>query len=136
MGKLWGSNEVKVDLASYVQYVRGLKKIGKTTLFKELIEKLYEKDMNKGLLISLGDEDGYKALNGLVVAVASSWSDFVELVDELVENPEDNEFKIIALDTVDELFALATEEVFRLHKKKKGEPCESLNSALGGLRFS
>lgn len=129
---LWKSNEVKVDLASYMHYIRGVKKVGKTTLYNDLIKKLYNGNMSKGLLISLGDEDGYKALNGLVVAVAPTWTDFIEIVDELVENPEGNDFEFIALDTADELFNLAIEEVFRLHKKKKGEPCESLNSALGG----
>lgn len=131
MSKLWKKNEVKVDITSYMQYIRGIKKVGKSTLFKELIEELYN-DMNKGLLISLGDEDGYKALNGLIVAKASTWLEFEELVDELVENPQDNEFTFLALDTVDELFQLATEEVFRLHKKKYNEVCESLNSALKG----
>lgn len=129
---LWSTNEVKVDIASYMHYVRGLKKVGKSTLFKELIKKIGNGNMNKGLLISLGDEDGYKALNGLVVAKAPTWSDFVEIVEELVENPKENEFTFIALDTVDELFQIATEEVFRLHKKKYNEVCESLNSALKG----
>lgn len=129
---LWETNEVKVDVASYMHYIRGVKKVGKTTLFKELIEKIGNGDMSKGLLISLGDEDGYKALNGLVVAKAATWDKFVELVDELVENPQGNNFTFIGLDTIDELFQLATEEVFRLHKKKYNEVCESLNSALKG----
>ena len=129
---LWKKNEVKVDIASYMHYIRGVKKVGKTTLFRDLVSHISNGEMDKGLLISLGDEDGYKALDGLMVATASDWSEFVEIVDELVENPEENEFKFIALDTVDELFNIATEEVFRIHKRKKGEVCESLNSALGG----
>lgn len=132
MANLWEKNEVKVDIASYMHYVRGQKKVGKTTLFKDLLEYIGKGDMNKGLLISLGDEDGYKALDGLVVAKASDWNELVEIVDELVENPDDNDFTFIALDTVDELFNIAIEEVFRIHKRKKGEVCESLNSALGG----
>ena len=133
---LWKKNEVKVDIASYMHYIRGVKKVGKTTLFRDLVSHISNGEMDKGLLISLGDEDGYKALDGLMVATASDWSEFVEIVDELVENPEENEFKFIALDTVDELFNIATEEVFRIHKRKKGEVCESLNSALGGLILS
>ena len=132
MSKLWKKNEVKVDIASYFTYVRGQKKIGKSTLFKDLVNYIGKGDMNKGLLISCGDENGYKALNGLMVAVASDWSEFVELVDELVENPEDNDFKYIAIDTVDELINIAIKEVFRLHKRQYGEVCESLNSALKG----
>ncbi len=129
---LWKKNEVKVDIASYMHYIRGQKKVGKTTLFSELVKYIGNGNMEKGLLISLGDEDGYKALDGLVVATARTWSEFVEIVDELVENPNDNDFKFVALDTVDELFNIGVEEVFRLHKKKYNEKCESLNSALGG----
>lgn len=132
MGKLWTKNEVKVDIASYMHYIRGQKKVGKTTLFNDLVSYIGKGDMENGLLISVGDEQGYKTLDGLIVANAKSWDDFVEIVDELVENPTENDFKFIAIDTVDELFHIATEEVFRIHKKKKGEKCESLNSALGG----
>lgn len=129
---LWGANEVKVDLASYMHYIRGVKKVGKTTLFYELINKLFKGDMNKGLLISTGDEDGYKTLDGLVVARASNWTELTEIIDELVENKEDNDFKFIAIDTVDELFNIGVSEVLRLHKKKYNEKCETLNAALGG----
>lgn len=129
---LWNTNTVKVDIASYMHYIRGQKKVGKTTLFNDLVDYIGKGNMNKGLLISLGDELGFKALDGLVVATASNWKEFTEIVEELVDNPKGNEFEFIALDTVDELFHIATEEVFNLHKKKKGEVCDSLNSALGG----
>lgn len=129
---LWKQNVVKVDLASYMHYIRGVKKVGKTTLFRDLIHTLYDGNMYRGLLISLGDEDGYKALDGLVVATAENWAEFIEIVDELVYNKDENEFKFIALDTVDELFNIAIDEVLRLHKKEYGQPAKSLNAAFGG----
>lgn len=132
MSKLWGKNEVKVDIASYMHYIRGQKKVGKTTLFNDLVDYIGKGDMSKGLLISIGDEDGYKALDGLMVAKAKTWADLIEIKDELVENHKDNDFTFIAIDTVDEIFNIATDEVFRLHKKQKGQKCESLNAALGG----
>ncbi|WP_025909314.1 AAA family ATPase [Priestia flexa] len=130
--KLWKTNEVKVDIASYMHYIRGVKKVGKTTLFNDLVDKISGGDMSQGLLISLGDEDGYKALNGLMVATAKNWAELNEIINELVNNKKDNDFKFIGLDTVDELFNIGVEEVLRLHKKKYNEKCETLNSAFGG----
>lgn len=130
--KLWGKNKVKVDLASYMHYIRGVKKVGKTTLFYDIIKTMFDGDMEKGLLISLGDEDGYKTLDDLVVAQAETWRELSEIVNELVANKKDNDFEFIALDTVDELFNIGAAEVMRLSKKKTGKVCDTLNSAFGG----
>ena len=127
---MFKTNKVKCDIGSYIHYWRGVKKVGKTTLFYELVKKQFG-DLNKGLLISIGDEIGYQALDGLVYAECPTWADLIEVVDELVENKEDNEFEIVALDTVDEMIKLAQEEVKRLHKKAKGQAAE-FNACFGG----
>ena len=124
------TNTVKCDIGSYIHYWRGIKKSGKTTLFYELVKKQYG-DLNKGLLIAIGNEIGYQALDGLVYAETPTWADLMEVVDDLVENKTDNEFEIIGLDTADELIKLAKQEVIRLHKKKTGNVVE-FNAALGG----
>ena len=123
-------NTVKCDIGSYIHYWRGIKKSGKTTLFYELVKKQYG-DLNKGLLIAIGNEIGYQALDGLVYAETPTWADLMEVVDDLVENKADNDFKIVGLDTADELIKLAKQEVIRLHKKKTGNVVE-FNAALGG----
>ena len=127
---LFKTNQVKCDIGSYIHYWRGVKKSGKTTLFYDLVQEQYG-DLNKGLLIAVGDEIGYQALDGLVYTEAPTWSDLIEIIDELVENKSDNEFEIVALDTVDEMIKLAQEEVKRLHKKAKGQPAE-FNACFGG----
>lgn len=129
---LWGKNIVKVDLASYFHYWRGIPKVGKTTMFYDLINELYDGDFSNGLLISIGKEMGHKALDGLYVAETPEWADFVEVVDELVENKNNNNFKFIGLDTVDELFSIGTDEVLRLHTIKYQKKAESINGAFGG----
>lgn len=55
----------------------------------------------------------------------------MEVVDELVENKEDNNFKLIGFDTVDELVSMAQREVIRLDFRKSGERKE-FNACLGG----
>ena len=127
---MFKTNKVKCDIGSYIHYWRGIKKVGKTTLFYNLVKEQYG-DLNKGLLISLGDEIGYNALDGLVYVQVPTWGDLLEVVDELVENKTDNEFEVVALDTVDEMIKLAKEEVKRLHKKAKGTAAE-FNACFGG----
>ena len=127
---MFKTNTVKLDIGSYIHYWRGIKKVGKTTLFYDLIQEQYG-DLNKGLLIAIGDEIGYNALDGLVYAEAQTWSDLVKIVDELEENKSENEFKLVGLDTADEMIKLAKEEVKRLHKKAKGVSVE-FNACFGG----
>lgn len=130
MGITFKKNEVKCDIGSYIHYWRGVKKSGKTTLFYDLVKEQY-KDLNKGLLIAVGDEIGYQALDGLIYVEAPTWADLIEVIDTLVEEKDDNEFEVVALDTVDEMIKLAQEEVKRLHKKQKGQAAE-FNACFGG----
>ena len=127
---LWKKNEVSVDIAHYRHYWRAPKKWGKTTLFANLIKELYG-DMDKGLLISCGNERGYSALDSLVYVDCPEWATLMEVVDELIENKEDNSFAIVGFDTVDELVAMAQREVIRLEYRKSGERKE-FNACLGG----
>lgn len=130
MARQYKTNEVKVDLASYRHYWRGVKKAGKTTLFYQLMMKLYG-DPSYGLELSIGNERGYKALDGMVYDEAPDWATLMEIVDDLIENKADNNFKFICFDTVDELVEIAKKEVVRLDYRKTGERHE-FNACLGG----
>lgn len=123
-------NKVKCDIGSYVHYWRGTKKSGKSRLFYDLLLAQYG-DLKKGLLLAIGNEIGYKAMDGIYAYETPTWGDLEEIVDDLVENKADHEFEIIAIDTVDELIKLAVEEVKRLHRKAKGTSVE-FNACFGG----
>ena len=130
MAREYKTNEVKVDLASYRHYWRGVKKAGKTTLFYQLMMKLYG-DPSYGLELSVGNERGYKALDGMVYDEAPDWGTLMEIAEDLIENKADNNFKFICFDTVDELVEIAKKEVVRLDYKKTGERHE-FNACFGG----
>lgn len=131
MARQYKTNEVKVDLASYRHYWRGVQKSGKTTLFYQLMMKLYG-DPSYGLELSIGNERGYKAIDGMVYDEAPTWSELMEIVDDLVENKDDNNFKFICFDTVDELIELAKKEVVRLDYRDSGEK-RKFNACFGGF---
>ena len=124
-------NEPKVALESFRHYLRGTKKVGKSSLFRDLIIEYYG-DPKYGLMIAPGNETGFKALDNLYAVEAPTWEDFCDVVDDLVLNKDDNEFKIVAIDTVDELIAIAEEKVLKIHYQRKGEKATSINGALGG----
>lgn len=130
MAVSYKKNKVKCDIGSYIHYWRGIKKVGKTTLFYNLVKEQY-KDLDKGLLISIGDEIGFNALDDLNYVETPTWSDLEEVVEDLVENKADNVFEIVGLDTADEMIKLAKEEVKRLHRKAKGTTVE-FNACFGG----
>lgn len=130
MAREYKTNEVKVDLASYRHYWRGQKKAGKTTLFYQLMVALYG-DPSFGLELSIGNERGYKAIDGMVYDEAPDWPTLVEIAEDLIENKEDNHFKFICFDTVDELVEIAKKEVVRLDFRKTGERHE-FNACFGG----
>lgn len=125
-------NKVKIDLENFRFYIRGLPKIGKTSFFRDFILENYG-DAKYGLLISLGQENGFKALSNITAVQAVDWNEFTEVVDDLVENKSDNEFKFVCLDTVDRVFEIAEDKVLAIHRSQKGEAAFSIDAALGGF---
>ena len=136
-------NKVKVDLGSYPYYViMGVRKVGKTTLFKDLVDYLYPNNPEKGLLISCGNEDGYKALHNLSYEPARTWDmvedengdrGFIQICDELISlRGTSEQVDMVAIDTLDELVEIATQQVFEEHRSEKMKYPKSLNDALGG----
>jgi hypothetical protein len=130
MGK-YLPNKIKVDIGSYRHYWRGIKKIGKTTMFRDLVYAQYG-DYKYGLLISTGNETGYKALDNIYAADAPTWDKFVEIVDDLVKSKEENDFKIVAIDTVDELVEIATNKAMEMHQHTTKKIAKSINEVFGG----
>ena len=135
-------NTVGVTLGSYPHYIiMGGRKVGKTTLFADLVLYNY-KDPMKGLLISCGDEDGYKAIDDLQVEDAKTWDmiededgnrGLVQIVDELISlRGTKDQIEMVCLDTFDELVEIASKQVYEEHRNEKGKYPKSLNDALGG----
>lgn len=124
-------NEVKVDFFSYRHMLVGTPKSGKTTMFADLVRTLYKGDMTKGLLISVGSESGYSAIQGLYAINAPTYADYMEIINDLCENKEDNNFAVIAIDTADELVSITETEVCKRSQRESGNKC-TINSAFGG----
>ena len=129
-------NVIKVDPLAYNLGLIGIGGIGKSTLAKEVCEKLVGEDGY--LIFNLGFEDGIDAIVGAVYEDIPDWDTFEEITDYIIENKttEYKDLKVIVYDTIDELFKIAEPEVIRLHNSQltgNDKPTKSIKAAFGGL---
>ena len=125
-------NKVEVNVLKYKHLIAGRPKAGKTTLFAKVVEKKYDGDMSKGLLVAF--EKGYQALKDVHAIDIEEWEDFIDLVDELVDTKDENSYEVIALDTIDVLIKRATSYVLQkagIKDKKKYDALADMSWGAG-----
>lgn len=134
MGKFGKKNVVDLNPLHYNTMIIGEGGVGKTTLAKEVCEKLVGDD---GYLhFDLGKEDGAAAIEGIVTEKIEDWAKLKEVVEDIVDNKESDypNLQVCILDTLDELICLAEAEVVRLHNKKNPDKrVDSVAAAFGGF---
>lgn len=136
-------NVIKIDPLSYNIGLIGEGGIGKTTIIKEMCEKLAGEDGY--LFAECGKEDGADAISGINYINCPAWSQdydeytnsvgFEELIEDIIENKE-SEYKALrtlVIDTYDQLVDLAKPEVIRMHNRENPDkPVKSIKAAFGG----
>lgn len=136
-------NVIKIDPLQYNLGLIGLGGIGKTTVIKQMCEKLAGEDGY--LFVECGKEDGADAISGINYINCPSWNDdydelnnsvgFKVLIEDILENKETEypNLKTLVIDTYDQLKEIADKEVIRLHNKKYPEKkVDSIKAAFGG----
>lgn len=129
LGKI---HKVELDIKNFLQLVIGSKKIGKTGLTADIAREIYG-DISKLLIISIGKEKAYEAIDNAIYEEPQDWTELTEIVDELIENEGEYDFDVISFDTIDEIIPMAEAEVMRLHTKTYKEVPKSFNACFGGL---
>lgn len=113
-------NKVSTKLSDLKITVAGRQKVGKTSLFYEILKR--EGGLDTGLLFAF--EKGYNLIDGINVLDVDSWSDFVDAIDDL---EEDNEgFVYVCIDTVDIAGRWCQEYVLRKQSTKDGKRYEAM----------
>lgn len=132
--KFGKKNVIDLNPLRYNCCILGESKVGKTTLAKEVCEKLVGED---GYLhLDIGREDGAAAIQGIVSETIEDWSKLKEVIDDIIENKNEDypELQTIIWDTLDELIILAEAESIRLfNRKNPDKKTDSINSAWGGF---
>ncbi len=136
MGRKYGK-KVEIDLnpLHYNIGLLGESGIGKSTIMKEICEKLSGEDGY--LALDVGKEDGHDAIAGIVSERIEDWAKFVDVTDDIIENKTTDykDLQVVIIDTYDQLFDLAEKEVIRLHNRKNSDKpkIDTINSAFGGF---
>ena len=134
MGKFGKKIEISTNPLDYNICILGESKIGKTTIAKEMCEKLVGSD---GYIhFDIGREEGSSAIEGLVSEPIEDWAKLREVVDDIVENKEADykDLKTVIFDTLDELIILAeAESVRQWNKAHPDKKADTINSAWSGF---
>lgn len=134
MGKFGKKVEVSLNPLDYNICLLGESKIGKTTICKEICEKLVGE--NGYIHFDIGKEEGRFALQNLVSEPIEDWAKLKEVVTDIIDNKDEDypELKTIIWDTLDELILIAEAESLREWNKKNPEKkADSVSAAWGGF---
>ena len=110
----------------------GLPKIGKTTIMKEVAEKLVGDNY---IFLEMYRENGAKYIEDIIYEDVPDWETFVEIVDDIVDNRTTDyaDLKVVFLDTLDNALQLAEQESIRLwNKENPAKRTTAINAAWGG----
>lgn len=142
-------NEVNLNPLSYSICLLGESKVGKTTLIKEVCEKLVGDDGY--LFMELGSERGADAIQGIKYINCPEWqmeydeltnsAGFEDVCMDIIENKNSEypNLKVVVWDTYDHLINLAEQETIRLWNKEcrqNGHPekvTKLFNATWGGF---
>lgn len=136
MGKFGKKKNVSLDVLSYNIGLLGESGIGKSTIIKQMCEKLVG---DEGYIaLDIGKEDGHDAIQGIVSEKIEDWAKFDEVITDIIENKQEDypQLRTVIIDTYDELCMLAEQEVIRLHNRNRKDDSpkiDSINAAYGGF---
>lgn len=133
--KFGEKREICIDLLAYNIGLIGESGIGKSTVIKEVCEKLVGDDGY--IALDIGKEDGHDAINGIVSAKIPDWATFKEFCDDVIENKltDYKDLRVVILDTFDQLLEITEPEVIRMHNRANPDKpkISSIKAAFGGF---
>lgn len=135
MGKFGKRNHVSLNPLDANICLLGLPKVGKTSLMKEVAEKLVGEDGY--LFLEMFRESGARYIENITYEDVPDWATFVEIVDDIVDNRTTDyaDLKVVFIDTLDNAIQLAEQESIRLYNKENPtKRVTSINAAWGGFQ--
>lgn len=144
--KFGKKNKVNLNILSYNICLLGESKVGKTTLIKEVCEKVVGEDGY--LFLEMGSERGADAIEGINYVNCPAWDmeydewtnsvGYMDVIDDIVENRTEKypELKTVVIDTYDHMIQCSEQEAIDMWNReciKNGKPTvNTINEAWGG----
>lgn len=135
MAKFGKKNVIKIDPLAYNICLLGEPKIGKTTVIKEILEKLVGEDGY--MFLEMAGEAGADAINGIIYEDIDEWEDLDNVIEDIENNRNSDykEIKAIVADTYDGWIKLAEREAIRLWNKDHPDKiADSIDAAWNGFQ--
>lgn len=132
MGKYGKKHVIDLNPLNYSICLAGIGGIGKTTLAKEVCEKLVGEE---GYIhLNIGREAGVDAINNIITEDVPDFETLTEIVDDIVENKTSDypELKVVIMDSLDELVRITETEIVRKEKIKDNN-IDSILKVKGGF---
>lgn len=136
--KFGKKNVIKIDPTAYNVGLIGESGVGKTTLLKEVCEKLVGEDGY--LILNIGREDGIDAISNASYEDIPDFKTLIEFSKDVVKNKNTDykDLKVVVIDTMDELFRITEPYVVELHNKefadKPDKKVKTIKAAFGGFQ--
>lgn len=133
MARFGKKNKVSLNPLDANICLLGLPKIGKTTIMKEIAEKLVGEDGY--LFLEMYRENGAKYIEDIVYEDVPDWDTFIEIIDDIIDNrtTDYKDLKVVICDTLDNALQLAEQESIRLwNKENPAKRTTAINAAWGG----
>ena len=134
MARFGKKNVIDLNPLNFQICLCGIGGIGKTTLAKEVCEKLVGE--NGYIHFNVGREGGVDAINNIVSEPIEDWAKLTEVVDDIIENKEEDypDLKVVIWDSLDELIRLGETETIRIQNKKTPDKkVDSILQCMGGF---
>ena len=115
MGKFGRKNEVDLNPLHYNICLLGEGGIGKTTIIKQVCEKLVGED---GYIhLDIGREDGAAAIQGIVSEQIEDWAKLKEVTEDIIENKTTDypDLQVLIYDSFDAI-PITKNYILQLHK--------------------
>lgn len=132
--KFGKKNVIKIDPLAYNIGLIGESGIGKTTIAKEVCEKLVGE--NGYIVLNIGKEDGIDAIPNAIYEDVPDWETFDEITLDIIDNKNTDykDLKVLVYDTLDELVDIAENRVIKMHNlANPDKKASSINGAFGGF---
>lgn len=133
MGKYGKKNQIDLSPLAYQICLCGIGGIGKTTIAKEICEKLVG---DEGYIhFNIGREGGVSAIANIVSEDIENWQKVVDVVEDIIENKETDypKLKVVIWDSLDELIRIGEAETIRVHNKTADKKATSILQCMGGF---
>lgn len=110
--------EVSLNPLDYTMYLIGESGIGKSTVIKNYCETLAGDDGY--IFLTCGKEADQATIEGIVQEPVWDWDKFDDVTSDILEHRFDDykDLKVVVIDTIDELMAMAEDETIRLWNRE------------------